>query len=59
VAVGICYYFVFRRSRGLPATGSVPRDWEKEQVALLTSADEPDLLEQYKSALAARERRRA
>jgi APA family basic amino acid/polyamine antiporter len=59
VLLGLIYYFFYRRSRKLPFTGSVPRDWEKDQIEVLTSAEEYDLLEQYKNALAERDRRRA
>jgi APA family basic amino acid/polyamine antiporter len=38
---------------------SLPRDWEQEQIAVLTSAEEFDLLEQYKQALLERNRQRA
>jgi APA family basic amino acid/polyamine antiporter len=56
VLLGIVYYYFFRRSQKLPFLGSVKRDWEAEQIAVLTSAEEFDLLEQYKNALAARDR---
>ena len=41
----------------MPVLGSVKHDWEKEQIAVLTSAEEFDLLEQYKQALAERDKR--
>src|SRR5262249_8999418 len=59
VLLGLLYYYFYRRSQKLPFTGSVPRNWEKEQVEVLTSAEEYDLLEQYKNALAERDKRRA
>jgi APA family basic amino acid/polyamine antiporter len=59
VLLGLVYYFIYRSSKKLPVFGSVPRDWEKEQIETLTSAEEFDLLEQYKNALAARDRKRA
>ena len=52
------YYLWYRRSKKLPLFGSVARDWEREQIEVLTSAEEFDLLEQYKNALAARDRKR-
>jgi APA family basic amino acid/polyamine antiporter len=58
VLAGLIYYFAFRASQKLPLTGSVARDWEKEQIDVLTSAEEFDLLEQYKNSLAARDRKR-
>ncbi len=58
VLLGLIYYFFYRRSQKLPVLGSVPHDWEKEQIEVLTSAEEFDLLEQYKNALNARDRKR-
>lgn len=50
------YYAWYRRKNNLPIFGSLRRDWEKEQIAVLESAEEHDLLEQYKIALAERDR---
>ncbi|MBI3804948.1 MAG: APC family permease [Nitrospirae bacterium] len=50
-------YFWYRWKNGLPMLRSVPRDWEKDQIAILTSAEEFDLLEQYKLALAERNKK--
>ncbi|MEW6685947.1 MAG: APC family permease [Candidatus Edwardsbacteria bacterium] len=52
------YYAWFRKKSGLPIFGSVKHDWEKEQKEVLTSAEEYELLEQYKMALSERDRRR-
>ncbi|MFH1259866.1 MAG: APC family permease [Elusimicrobiota bacterium] len=49
------YYAVYRRTNGLPVFGSVQRNWEEDQIKVLTSAEEFDLLEQYKIALAERD----
>ena len=51
------YYAVYRRQNRLPVLGSVPRDWEADQMSVLTAAEEFDLLEQYKVALADKDRR--
>jgi basic amino acid/polyamine antiporter, APA family len=59
IVAGLIYYFFYRRSQNLPILGTVPRDWEQEQIDVLTSAEEFDLLEQYKNALAARDRARS
>jgi APA family basic amino acid/polyamine antiporter len=56
VVVCLVYYFFYRKSNQMPVLGSVTRDWEKLQMDVLTSAEEYDLLEQYKTALAARDR---
>lgn len=50
------YYAWYRRKENLPIFRSLRREWEKEQIDVLTSAEEYDLLEQYKVALGERER---
>ncbi len=50
------YYFWYRRRRRVPVFRSITRDWEAEQKAVLESAEEYDLLEQYRLALAERDR---
>jgi APA family basic amino acid/polyamine antiporter len=52
----LIYYFWFRKKKGLPLLGSVKHNWEEEQKKILTSAEEYDLLEQYKIALAGRDK---
>jgi APA family basic amino acid/polyamine antiporter len=52
------YYAWYRKRHKLPIFRSVKRDWEKEQINVLTSAEEFDLLEQYKLALAGRDKHR-
>jgi APA family basic amino acid/polyamine antiporter len=51
------YYVVWRRRNRLPLLGNVTHDWEKEQIAVLTSAEEFELLEEYKDALARRDKK--
>jgi APA family basic amino acid/polyamine antiporter len=58
VLVCIAYYIVFRRRNGLPVFGSVKHDWEREQVDVLTSAEEYEMVEQYKQALIRRDKER-
>src|SRR5207237_10391611 len=58
IGVGLIYYFIYRATQKLPLFGSVKRDWEAEQIAVLTDAEEFDLLEQYKNALHARDKAR-
>ena len=57
ILICLTYYLIFRRQNGLPLLGSVPRDWEKEQIEVLTNAEEFDSLEQYKQALIRRDRK--
>jgi len=52
------YYLWYRWKHGLPIFGSQKRAWEAEQMATLQSAEEFDLLEQYKLALAERDKSR-
>lgn len=54
--LGILYYAYFRRKNGLPIFGSVPHDWEQEQVEVLTAAEEFESLAKYKQALARRDK---
>ena len=54
----LVYYFSYRKKAGLPILGSIKHDWESEQMEILTSAEEYDLLEQYKVALAERDKKR-
>lgn len=50
------YYVWYRKKEGFPLFRSIKHDWEKEQIEVLTSAEEFDLLEQYKNALKEKER---
>lgn len=50
------YYVWYRKQQGLPVFGSVKHNWEEQQKAVLEAAEEYDLLEQYKHALAERDR---
>jgi APA family basic amino acid/polyamine antiporter len=52
----IIYYIFYRRRNHLPVFGSTAHDWEKEQVEVLDSAQEYELMEQYKQALIHRDR---
>jgi APA family basic amino acid/polyamine antiporter len=52
------YYALYRRKSGLPVLRSLKRNWEADQIKILTSAEEYDLLERYKLALAVRDRNR-
>jgi APA family basic amino acid/polyamine antiporter len=54
----LLYYVIFRHRSGLPVFGSVPHDWEQEQIDVLTSAEEFELLEEYKQALIRRDKMR-
>jgi APA family basic amino acid/polyamine antiporter len=52
------YYAWYRSKEKFPLFKSIKHNWEKEQMEVLTSAEEYDLLEQYKNALAERDKRR-
>jgi APA family basic amino acid/polyamine antiporter len=52
------YYAWYRKRQRLPLFRSVKHDWEREQINVLTSAEEFDLLERYKLALAERDKRK-
>jgi APA family basic amino acid/polyamine antiporter len=51
----IGYYLWFRRKAKLPLFGNVKHDWEKEQIEVLTSAEEYELVEIYKQTLKERD----
>jgi len=55
VLLCLAYYVWYRRSQKLPI-GTIKRDWETEQVHVLTSAEEYEMLEEYKEALAERDK---
>lgn len=50
------YYVWFRRRNKLPVFKSTLHDWEQEQMAVLKSAEEYELMEQYKQALIERDK---
>ncbi len=52
------YYAWYRKKAGMPVFKSLKRNWEREQIEILTSAEEYDLLEQYKNALAERDKKK-
>lgn len=56
IALCFCYYIWYRRKMGQPIFKNVVRDWEKEQLFVLTVAEEFELVEEYKSALAKRDK---
>jgi len=51
VILWLVAYFLYRKKVKLPLLGNVKRDWEKDHIAILTSAEEFEYLEQYKTAL--------
>ena len=56
VVLCFLYYAYFRKTNGYPVFGSLPRNWEADQRAILKSAEEFEMLEQYETALAARDK---
>ncbi|MBI2876843.1 MAG: APC family permease [Candidatus Tectomicrobia bacterium] len=50
------YYAWYRKRERLPIFRSVSRNWEREQIKVLESAEEYELLEEYKLALAGKEK---
>ena len=50
------YYAWYRKKEGLPVFRSVKRNWEASQIEILESAEEYELLEEYKLALAGKEK---
>jgi len=58
ILLTLIFYVYYRKKNNFPVFKSLKRDWEKEQIEVLTSAEEYDLLEQYKIALAERNKKR-
>ncbi len=56
VVLCFLYYAWYRRKVGLPVFRTIKRDWEAEQKAVLKSAEEFELLEHYRLALAERDK---
>ena len=50
------YYVWYRKKMKLPVFKTIKRDWETEQKAVLLSAEEFELLEHYRLALAERDK---
>lgn len=59
LAICFIYYAIHRKMNDLPVFKNTPRNWEEEQIKVLASAEEFDLLEQYKIALAERDEKLA
>lgn len=57
VFVCLIYYLWWRHRNKLPLFKSVKHNWEQEQIDVLNSAEEYDLVEEYKSALAQRDKK--
>lgn len=51
------YYIWWRRRNHFPALKNVKHDWEQEQITVLTGAEEYELLEEFRDALAERDRK--
>ncbi len=58
VVLVILYYWWYRWRAGKPLLGNLPRDWERAQMRILEEAEEFELLEEYRIALAYRDRER-
>jgi basic amino acid/polyamine antiporter, APA family len=56
--LGIIFYFVYRWRKGLPLFHSQKRDWRKQQVEILRSAGELELMDEYIANVKASDERR-
>ncbi len=59
ILCGLGIYIWHRRRSKMPVWRSLPREWEQEQIAVLTAAEEWESLRDYRAALARREAERA
>jgi APA family basic amino acid/polyamine antiporter len=53
----IALYFIYRRHKKLPLLGTVKQNWEQKQIEVLASAEEYELVENYKMVLSERNKR--
>ena len=56
VLLGVLYFVAYRKKNNLPVLRSIKHDWEKEQIEVLTKAEEFEMVEQYKASLARRDK---
>jgi APA family basic amino acid/polyamine antiporter len=56
VVLGLCFFTGYRKLRGLPVLGSIPRDWPAEQLRVYVESGEIGLAEEYRTALRRRGR---
>jgi APA family basic amino acid/polyamine antiporter len=56
--LGIIFYIVYRWRKGLPLFHSQKRDWRKQQVEILRSAGELELMDEYIANVKASDERR-
>lgn len=52
---GVGVYIMYRVRKGLPVLGSVPRNWNRDQVAILRNAGELELMDELVGKLKARD----
>jgi basic amino acid/polyamine antiporter, APA family len=58
LVLGIVFYFIYRARKGLPLFRSQKRDWRKQQVEILRSAGELELMDEYIANVKASDERR-
>lgn len=56
VAAWIAYYVWYRQKTGKPVFKSIPRDWDKEQLEILSDTGEWELYERFRIELERRKR---
>jgi APA family basic amino acid/polyamine antiporter len=58
LVLGIIFYCIYRARKGLPMFRSQKRDWRKQQVEILRSAGELELMDEYIANVKASDERR-
>ncbi|MGI8969065.1 MAG: APC family permease, partial [Chloroflexota bacterium] len=58
VVIGLVFFTLYRKRRGLPILSSVPRDWSREQLEVYEESGELGLAEEYRESLRRSERRK-
>lgn len=59
IVLGLLFYFVYRKRKGMPLLHSNKRDWRGEQIEILRRAGELELMDEYVANLKASDERRA
>ena len=59
IVLGLIFYFVYRKRKGMPMLHSNKRDWRSEQIEILRRAGELELMDEYVANVKASDERRA
>ncbi|MGH7714410.1 MAG: APC family permease, partial [Vulcanimicrobiaceae bacterium] len=58
IIIGVIFYLIYRKRKGLSLFGSRPKNWQAEQIGILRDAGELELMDEYLLKIKARDERR-